>query len=422
MGWKVRSGKLTKVKQKGGTTQQVRFAIAKYKIKQALAVSGKALEDGLDIADFQELAQNGILICDDPKNLQIGEMKELKKQKFSLEEIRDYFIKKYNGMDLKCFIDTYLNTKDDITTSTLNRFMGGKEAIKEEAFKTICNVLELDHKKIGMNETKIPEYHKELESLLWQLNHTQQSTRFKQLAKDSHNLVCLKFSQVPETKIPIYWLIQTLVQPFDDSLEKFTIELNSGIESNYKKGLNKIVEKLKLHGKLKEKKNPDAIANEIHKKMLKKKETTVLLFLTEEGKYVSDCDELVNNLYKALEKLFVKQKPPQKLLMVWIDLQASSQSESNAVGDDGNDSIYNEIFASSKFNRNDIIDWTICDKVKLFMNETIKLSSDDPSFETKISKIWDESEEGKPECLLKSFYSLFNLELEYHQSVWQDKL
>jgi len=421
VGWKVRSDKLALVKKTGGTTQQVRFAIAKDKIKQALAASGKALEDGLDIEDFQYLAQNGILI-DNPQNLKIGEMEKLKKHKFSLEEIKDYLTDKYN-FDLKCFIDTYLITKDDISTPTLDRFFAGKTGIKEENFQTICNVLELDCNEIGMDEQKVPEYHKELESLLWKLNHRQQSTTFKQLAQDSHNLVCLKFSQVPETKIPIYWLIHTLVQPFDDKIENFKIELNSGIESNYKKGINIIVDRLKLPGKLKQDRNPDAIAKEIHKKMLKKKETTVLLFLTEERKNISDCDELVNNLYQSLEKLFVKQKPPQKLLMVWIDLQASSQRESNALdSDDGNDSIYNEILASSKFNRNDIIDWTICDEVKSFMNKTINLSPNDPLFENKISEIWDESEEGKPESLLKSFYSLFNLELEYHQSVWQDKV
>jgi hypothetical protein len=423
MGWKVRSNKLklvnARVQDRGGR-QQVRWKVAQYKIKEALAVRKQTLEDGLDITDFQYLAERGVLIGNAP-NLTIEAMPELNSQKFQLEDIKDYFIP-YYSLSIENFLNDYLRIKDN-SHGTWTKFLNGQTAIEYEAFKTICTVLGWDCDEIGRNESKIPEYHKELEILLWKLNHHQQITRLQQLAQDSHNLVCLKFSQVPETKIPIYWLIQTLVQPFDGNIENFKIKLTSGLESNYKIGINRIVDTLKLPGKLKEKKNFDAIAKEIHRKVLKKQETTVLLFLTEERKNVSDCDELVNQLYHSLKKIFVIQKPPQKFLMVWIDLQPSSQWESNALewGDD-NDFTYNEIPVSSKFNTSDIKDWTIREEVRSFIKKTINLSSNDPLFNHTFSEIWDESQEGRPEFLLKSFYSLFDLELEYYQSVWQDKV
>ena len=423
MGWKVRSDKLTLVKKTGDTTQQVRFAIVKDRIKQELAADERAIEDGLDLADFQFLAQKSILIGNH-RNLNIQEMEILKTSKKSLEEIRDYFTKKYK-LDLKCFIDSYLNGICQISTPTLNRFMRGEEAIESESFQTICTVLRLDCHEIGMDmdKNKVAQNHKKLESLLWQLNHNQQITKVQKLAQQHHNLVCLKFKQAPETKIPMYWLIQTLIQPFDGKIEKFKIELNSGIGSNYNKAVYGIVEALKLPGKLKEKKQPDAIAKEIYKKIFHKEETTVLLFVTEERKNASDCNELVNQLYQSLEKLFVKQKPDQKLLMIWIDRQASSQSQSSDAFDlDDDDSIYTEILVNSKFSKSDIMEWKISKEVQLFINKTIKPSPKDSLFDQEISRISDENEEVKVESLLTSFYDLFNLDLESHQSVWPEKM
>ena len=83
MGWKVRSDKLELVKKTGGTTQQVRFAIVKDTIKQTLAADGREIEDGLDLADFQFLAQKSILIGNH-RNLNIQEMEILKTSKKKL--------------------------------------------------------------------------------------------------------------------------------------------------------------------------------------------------------------------------------------------------------------------------------------------------------------------------------------------------
>ena len=263
MGWKVRSGKLALVKQKGGTTQQVRFAIAKDKIKQALAASGKALEDGLDIEDFQDLAQNGILI-NNPQNSQIGEMEKLKKHKVSLEEIKDYFTDKYT-MDLKAFIDIYLNIKDN-SSSTLNKFMAGKIGIKKEVFKTICNVLELDYHEIGMeDEPEMPDS-KQLESLLWDLNHRTQVADFQALAQKSHNLVCLKFRSVPWKKIPMFWLLKTLVQQVDNSIQKAEIIFSTQIYSDSTDRLNNIITGLRLPKNLRKRKS----LTQLLKKFIKK--------------------------------------------------------------------------------------------------------------------------------------------------------
>ena len=416
MGWKVRSGKLALVKQKGGTTQQVRFAIAKDKIKQALAASGKALEDGLDIEDFQDLAQNGILI-NNPQNSQIGEMEKLKKHKVSLEEIKDYFTDKYT-MDLKAFIDIYLNIKDN-SSSTLNKFMAGKIGIKKEVFKTICNVLELDYHEIGMeDEPEMPDS-KQLESLLWDLNHRTQVADFQALAQKSHNLVCLKFRSVPCKKIPMFWLLKTLVQQVDNSIQKAEIIFSTQIYSDSTDRLNNIITGLRLPQKLEKKKNPDAIAKEIHKKILKENKTIVLLFFTDERQQSADCQELFNLLHEPLLNELSVKKTEQKLLMVWIDSQPLSQGESDAFDEDydnhQNDSLYTKIDVCPRFNNSDIIEWTNRQNVKTFINKTRNSSLNDNIADI----IWNESQEGQPEFLLKSVYNLCNLKWEEHQRSWQ---
>lgn len=416
MGWKVRSGKLALVKQKGGTTQQVRFAIAKDKIKQALAASGKALEDGLDIEDFQDLAQNGILI-NNPQNSQIGEMEKLKKHKVSLEEIKDYFTDKYT-MDLKAFIDIYLNIKDN-SSSTLNKFMAGKIGIKKEVFKTICNVLELDYHEIGMeDEPEMPDS-KQLETLLWNLNHRTQVADFQALAQKSHNLVCLKFRSVPWKKIPMFWLLKTLVQQVDNSIQKAEIIFSTQIYSDSTDRLNNIITGLRLPQKLEKKKNPDAIAKEIHKKILKENKTIVLLFFTDERQQSADCQELFNLLHEPLLNELSVKKTEQKLLMVWIDSQPLSQGESDAFDEDydnhQNDSLYTKIDVCPRFNNSDIIEWTNRQNVKTFINKTRNSSLNDNIADI----IWNESQEGQPEFLLESVYNLCNLKWEEHQRSWQ---
>ncbi len=421
MGWKVRSDKLTsvnaKVREIGGR-QEVRWKVAQYIIQKALATRGKTLEVGLNIEDIQDLKNERILIG----QIMTEIVERLGGKKLSLEEIRDNFTSNYKG-GIKSFLDSELDIEDH-KSITYERFCSGKTTIKHETFKTICTVLGFDYRKVGRDENQISQYHKQLEKLLWKLNHHKQITSVQQLAQASNNLVCLKFSQVPETKIPIYWLIQTLVQPFDGRLEKFKIDLYSTVESNYKIGLNRIVDIFDIVGKAKENKSPDAIAKEIHKKMLKKQENTVLWFSTEKGRNVSDCDELVNQLYQPLQKLFSEQKPSHKLLMVWIDSQASSQSESDAVDEDNYyNSMYTEIPISSRFDRSDIVEWTIREEVRSFIETHTNISSNDPNlFENQISKISNKSQEVEAESLLRCFYSCFDLELEYSKSVWKKQI
>lgn len=423
MGWKVRSDKLTdvnkKVKDLGGRPE-VRWQVVKSKIKNALGFPDQILEYKLNLEDIKHLTQEGILFDKDVKDM----IEKSGDKQLSMEEIRDYFISKYK-QTTTTFLDNYLSIENVNDSATYTRFCTRKEAIKYETFQSICAVLGFDNcREVGRDEKQIPKYHKELESLLWKLNHHQQNTMVRELAQASNNLVRLKFSQLPETKIPIYWLIKTLVQPFDGRLEEFKIDLHSTIESNYKIGLNGIVKQFNIGSKLKEKRSPDAIAQEIHKKMLKKQENTVLLFSTEEGRNASDCDKLVDQLYQPLQKLFSEQKPTHKLLMVWIDSQASSQWESDAVNeDDYYNSMYTEIPISSRFDRSDIVEWTIREEVRSFIETHTNISSNDPNlFENQISKISNESQEVEAESLLRYFYSCFDLELEHSESVWQNQV
>jgi len=419
VGWKVRSGKLALVKQKvtdKGGRQQVRWEVAQYKIKQALAASGKALEGGLGIADFQSLANQGILTLNDECSI-IEIMPELGLKKFSLEAIKNHFISNYQ-YDIKSFLDDDLKIKNN-TSPTWQRFLKGETAIEYETFKTICTVLELDCNEIGMeDEPEIPDS-KQLETLLWDLNHRTQVADFQALAQKSHNLVCLKFRSAPGKKIPMFWLLKTLVQSVDNSIQKAEIIFSTQIYSDSTDRLNNIITGLRLPQKLEKKKKPDAIAKEIHKKILKENKTIVLLFFTDERQQSADCQELFNLLHEPLLNELSVKKTEQKLLMVWIDSQPLSQGESDAFDEDydnhQNDSLYTKIDVSPRFNNSDIMEWINRQDVKTFINKTRNSLLNDNIADI----IWNESQEGQPEFLLESVYNLCNLKWEEHQRSWQ---
>lgn len=417
MGWKVRSAKLESVNarvQTRGGRQQVRWQVARYKIEQRLAICNQTLEDGLDETDLQYLAQHDILIGD-AANLMLEAMPELNSQKFQLEDIKDYFIP-YYSLSIENFLNDYLKIKDN-SHGTWNKFLNGETSIEYEAFNTICNVLDLDCEIIGTDTREMPEC-KKIETLLWQLNHKTQIKIFQALAQNSQNLVCLNFSQVSGEQIPIFWLLKTLIQPLDDSIQTVEIYFHSLSYSDSKDRLNTIITGLRLPKKLEKKKNADAIAKEIHKKMLKENKNIVLLFFTQERQKITEFYELFNLLYQPLLKAFSNKQPSQKLLMVSIDLQASSQWESNALDCDDNDR-YNEIPVTSKFDSSDIIDWTNIEEVKLFIKRTINDDLSNDQFLDKLGEfIWSDSQEGQPEVLLKSVYSLCNLKWETYQGSW----
>ncbi|MEG4632852.1 hypothetical protein QUB56_25240 [Microcoleus sp. AR_TQ3_B6] len=415
----MRSAKLkavnARVETRGGR-RQVRWQVARYKIEQGLALRNQTLEDGLDETDLQYLAQQDILIGD-AANLMLEAMPELNCQKFQLQDIKDYFIP-YYSLSIENFLNDYLKIKDN-SHGTWNKFLKGETAIEYEAFKTICTVLDFECHEIGMNTREMPDW-KKLEILLWQLNHKTQIKIFQALARNSQNLVCLKFAPVSEEQIPLFWLLKTLIQPLDDSIQTVEISFNSLIHSDSQDRLSTIITGLRLPEKLERKKNPDAIAKEIHKKMLKNNKAIALLFFTQERQKLTEFEELFNLLYQPLVKAFSNEQPRQKLLMVSIDLQASSQGEYNALdGDDRNDP-YKGIPVSSKFNKSDIISWTNLEEVKSFIKQTINDDlSNYPPIDNISEFIWSESQQGQPEALLKSVYSLCNLKWEEHQSSWQ---
>jgi hypothetical protein len=122
----------------------------------------------------------------------------------------------------------HLSEKGYNSHGTWNKFLKAETAIEYEAFHTICNVLDLDCDLIGTDTREMPDW-KKLDILLWQLNHKTQIQIFQDLARDSQNLVCLKFPQVSGEQIPIFWLLKTLIQPLDDSIQKAAIDFNSQI-------------------------------------------------------------------------------------------------------------------------------------------------------------------------------------------------
>lgn len=419
MSWKVRSDKLKLVKktveEKGGR-QQVRWQVAEYKIKTALASRKQTLEYGLDITDFQYLAKKGLLIGDAANHL-IDAMPELKSQKSQLEAIKDYFIP-YYSLSIENFLNDYLKIKDN-SHGTWNKFLNGETAIEYEAFNTICNVLNLDCHKIGTDTREMPEW-KKLEILLWQLNHKTQIKFFQALARNSQNLVCLKFPQVSGEQISIFWLLKSLIQPLDDSIQKAAIDFNSQIYSDSKDRLNTIIQGLGLPSKLYKRPNPNAIAKEIHKKMLKKNQTIVLLFYTQNRQNLTELYELFNLLYEPLLEELSQPQTHQKLLMVWIDSQPSSQGQSDALDANDDNDRYHEIPVTSRFNNSDIINWTNLGEVQSFIRRTINDDLSNCQFIDNISEfIWSESQEGQPEVLLKSVYSLCNLQWEAYQGSWR---
>jgi hypothetical protein len=420
MGWKVRSDQLksvkARVKDRGGR-EEVRWKVAQYKIKEALVVRGQKLEDGLDITDFQYLTNQGILIGD-AANLLSDAMPELKSQRYQLEAIKDYFIP-YYSYSRENFLNDYLKIKHNIH-GTWTRFLNGETAIEYEAFQTICSVLDLDCHKIGTDTREMPDW-KKLETLLWQLNHTDQIRNFQNLAQTSHNLVCLKFLQVPERNIPLFWLLKTLVQPVDNGIQKAGIDFNSLIYSDSNDRLDSIIAQLGLPDRLKAKKKPDAIAKEISKKIVKTNQTIALFFLTHDRQKLTELDELVSLLYQPLQQEFSQRQPQQKLLMVWIDSQPSSQGESDDLNWEGdNYPAYSKISFCSRFDRDDIASWTKLKEVNLLFDRTRNDSSDCPFMQNNLADvIWQESQEGKPEFLLNSVYKLCNLNWETYRNSWQ---
>lgn len=419
MGWKVRSDKLKSVKKRvkdRGGRQQVRWEVAQYKIAKALEVRGQRLEDGLDITDFQYLTDEG-LFTPNPEFSIIEVMPKLKSQKIQLEAIIKYFIP-YYSLGIEEFLNTYLRIRYN-GHGTWNNFLKGETAIEYEAFHTICNVLDLDCHKIGTDTREMPDW-KKLETLLWQLNHKTQIQIFQALARNSQNLVCLKFPQVSGEQIPISWLLKTLIQPLDDSIQKAAIDFNSQIYSDSKDRLNTIIQGLELPSKLYRKQNPNAIAKEIHKKMLKDNKTIILLFYTQNRQNLTELYELFNLLYEPLQQELSQPETKQKLLMVWIDSQPSSKRESDALDEDDDRALYNEIPVTSTFNKSDIKNWTNLEEVRSFIRRTINDDLSNDQFMDNISEfIWSESQTGQPEVLLNSVYRLCNLQWETYQGSWR---
>jgi hypothetical protein len=415
VGWKVRSDKLELVKQtkdsKGGR-QQVRWQVAQYKIQEALASRGQTLEAGLDITDFEYLAKQGLLIGKEQTKKISETMPELKHKKFSLEEIKDYFVPFYSS-SIEDFLTTYLNLTNN-THGTWTKFRGNK-SIEYEAFKGICTVLGLDCDEIGTDDREMPDC-KKIETLLWDLNHKCQVKQFQNLAQKSHNLVCLRFCQIPQRHIPIFWLLKALLQPVDHSIEQAQIDFNSRIHSNSKQRLNAIITGLNLSQKLKDKQKYDAIAKAICKKMQADKKTIVLLFFTQEWQQFRESEELSSILYESLQKELstLKIQEHQKLLIVSIDSQTSSQDESEAFDGDGDIDRIPTLDLMSQFTNDDIIAWTKREAVNKFINRTRNHDLNNIS-----EHIWNQSQ-GRSEDLLKSVYSLCNLNWEEHQDSWQN--
>lgn len=417
MGWKVRSGKLALVKEtvnKKGGRQQVRWQVAQYKIEQALATRGQTIETGLDITDFRYLTQKSILIGEATNRI-IETMPDLENQRFSLEAIKDYFVPSYS-LNIEDFLNTYLKLKYN-SHRIWNNFLKGETAIEYDAFKGICNFLGFDDcDEIVTQEPEMPPG-KQLESLLWTLNHKRQVKEFQNLAQGSHNLVRLRFRQIPHRHIPIYWLLKALVQSADCSVEQTQIDFNSRIHSNAKQRLNAIITGLNLSQSLKDKQKYDRIARAICKKMQADKKTIVLLFFTQEWQQFRESDELLNSLYESLQKELstLNIQKDQKLLMVSIDSQTSSKDESEAFnGDDDIDRIP-RLDLISQFTNDDIIDWTRREAVSKFINNQTKNNDLNNIGEF----IWNQSQ-GKSEDLLKSVYTLCNLNWEKYQDSWQE--
>lgn len=420
MGWKVRSDKLklvnARVREIGGRAQ-IRWNVAQYKIAKALNACGQNFEDGLDITDFQYLTENGLHTPNTDAPM-IDVMPELNTRRVCLEEIRNHFIANYK-YNIKDFLDWDLKIKDN-SSPTWDRFFRGGIYIEDDVFQVVCTILNFDCEEIGTQEREMPVW-KKLETLLWQLNHQNQVAKFQDLAQQSHNLVCLKFVQVPGRQIPLFWLLKTLVQPVDNGIQKAGIDFNSLIFSDTSDRLDSIIAQLGLPNRLRNRRNPNAIAREIHKKIVKENQTIVLFFFTHDRQQITQLDELVSFLYQPLLQEFSQRQPQKKLLMVWIDSQTSSQEESEDLDEDGdNYPEYSNIFVSSIFNQKDIISWTNLREVNLLFDRTRNEPSNCPAIENNLADlIWEESQEGQPEFLLRSVYNLCNLNWETYQNSWE---
>ncbi|MGL5059159.1 MAG: hypothetical protein ACRC62_04180 [Microcoleus sp.] len=423
MGWKVRSDKLKsvneRVTQKGGRTQ-VNWIVAKYKIAKALTSRGPIFEGKLDLTDFEYLNQQGIYTFN-PKYLLSDVMPKLKSQKFSLDEIRDWVMSEYK-YTLQNFLDYYLKI-DGYSSRTWDKFFNDRTDIEYDVFQEVCNFLGFSCNEIGTYKTEKPDS-KNLETLLWQLNHQNQIAEFQNLVQSSSNLVCFRLRAFSNQDIRIYWLLKALLQPAEDSIEQAEIDFNSLTHSNSQKRLNDIIRKLNLSNqkKLIKKQDYDEIAKAICEKMWKGKKTIVLLFHTQELVQFKESEKLLKTLYRSLQAALqdpeLKIQKQQKILMVSIDSQASSPNESEAY-DPSDDSDDRDIAIAqledliSQFTEDDIIEWISCESVNTSIWQMTNRDLNNIS-----EFIWKESKEGRSEDLLESVYKLCNLDWKKYRDLW----
>ncbi|MGL6337788.1 MAG: hypothetical protein ACRC80_01455 [Waterburya sp.] len=103
-------------------------------------------------------------------------------------------------------------------------------------------------------------------------------------------------------------------------------------------------------------------------------------------------------------------------MIVSIDTQTSSPNESEAFdsSDDRDTPIPQLEDLISQFTKDDIIDWMSRESVNTFIR---RMTDRDLNYISEF--IWNQSQ-GRSEDLLKSVYSLCNLNWEEHQDLWQN--
>ncbi|GBF81152.1 hypothetical protein [Aphanothece sacrum] len=315
--------------------------------------------------------------------------------------------------DIKEYVKSQYWKVSGFSDRSWKDFVGGKVPIKDYVFIAYCAILNLSIGKVA-NFGTCGDSSKRLPRLLYEFNHHSPKRLCNQATAQNNNLMILKIATRPDNKLKLYWLLNRLriaLKP-DDEIELKKFDMNSPTYNKIDDLFKEIIEKFGLPQRT------QSLSKQVYKQIKAKDKSTFLVFFNVDKKPKSDLDLLLNKFWKPLTEEWTKEQNEHHLIMCWIDYQEDIDWRKMYFF---HDNMSQELDNSSLFNCNipdrftleDIKHWLNLDSVSRFTAQynTFNLSN--------ISDIiWQESEQGNAELLLKSIYQQCDLTWEEHQDLW----
>ncbi|NES98059.1 MAG: hypothetical protein F6K32_23275 [Desertifilum sp. SIO1I2] len=389
------------------TEGELRWRVATYKIRQAIASSQ------LTIQDIETLARKEILTYDSLTTIR-NCMQHYGMEIFSLEDIRDKLIQLFGTNLVNC-----LNEHFKITNNSHGVFIDFKKGnpIDEGQFRIFCAVLGCQLKQVGLpaNKTELEE----LEELIWNLDHEKQIEFWKDLAKSRGKIAGFRVQvpkQIVDKELCLNWLLKCLLKcDYRQEYKVIDIILNSGRSLN----LDVIIGQAGLPQKLKniEEENDKfkSIIEGIHSKLNEKK--FIFIFDSVDSRRKDELDKILDFFWKPLCIKLLNSETKNtnfKVLMFWIDYQENpnmdwrkiykfhQRYEPNCQAD----AVF-ELSLPDFINHSDIKDWV--DQSQNVCPLVAQLNS---------NQIWTNSCQGNYQYIVPSIYQSLNL-WEKNKDKWK---